>query len=81
MENNSQEKPAHKVSEKHRASNLKWDLENMRTVSCRLRKEDAELFKEYCAVNHTNPGAYLKNHIHEVLYKYCEEKYSNNKAK
>ena len=51
MDNNSQEKPARKVSEKHKASNQKWDLENMRSVSCRLRKEDAELFKQYCAEN------------------------------
>jgi hypothetical protein len=63
-----------KVSEKRKASNQKWDLENMRSISCRLRKEDAELFKEYCAENHTTPGAYLKNHIHEILDKYCEIK-------
>jgi hypothetical protein len=63
-----------KVSEKRKASNQKWDLENMRSISCRLRKEDAELFKEYCAENHTTPGAYLKNHIHTVLDKYCKDK-------
>lgn len=70
----TKEKPVRKVSDAHRASNLKWDLENMRSVSCRLRREDAELFKKYCAENNTTPGAYLKNHIHAILDKYCEEK-------
>ena len=52
----------------------------MRSVSCRLRKEDAELFKQYCAENHTTPGAYLKNHIHDILDKYCAEKEKQDKA-
>ena len=80
MDNNSQEKPTRKVSEKHKASNQKWDLENMRSVSCRLRKVDAELFKQYCAENHTTTGAYLKNHIHDILDKYCANKENRGKS-
>lgn len=64
------EKPVRKVSDAHRASNLKWDLENMRSVSYRLRREDAELFKQYCTEHGTTPGAYLKNHIHDILDEY-----------
>lgn len=81
MENNSQEKKERKVSEKHRAANLKWDLENMRTVSCRLRREEAEYFKQYCAENKTTPGAYLKNHIHDVLQKYYEEQQKKEQSR
>lgn len=74
LNKDAQKKPARKVSDAHRASNLKWDLENMRSVSCRLRREDAELFRKYCTENDTTPGAYLKNHIHDILDKYREEK-------
>ena len=62
------------VSESHKKGNLKWDRENMKSVSCRLRKDEAELFKEYCTANNTTPGAVLKNYIHELLDKY----YGNN---
>lgn len=70
MEKDTKESTVRKVSEKRKASNQKWDLENMRSVSCRLRREDAELFKQYCEEHNTTPGAYLKNHIHSVLEKY-----------
>lgn len=62
------------LSEKKKLSNRKWDKENMRTVSCRLRTEDAELFKEYCAENGTTPAQYLKRHIMDTLDKYYSEK-------
>lgn len=70
----NQGKNVGKVSAKRKAANQKWDLANMRSVSCRLRREDAELFRQYCTENNTTPGAYLKNHIHNILDKYSEEK-------
>ncbi len=57
------------VSEKQKAFARKWDKEHMRTVSCRLRTEDAELFKEYCEENNTTPAALIKNFIMETLKK------------
>ena len=73
MDKAKQGKNVGKVSEKRKAANRKWDLENMRSVSCRLRREDAELFRQYCTENNTTPGAYLKDHIHNILEKYCQE--------
>lgn len=61
-------------TEKKRQSQLKWDKDNMRSVSCRLRTSEAELFKEYCAANKTTPGAVLKNYVHKLLDEYCENK-------
>lgn len=58
------------VSEKKKLSNRKWDKENMRSVSCRLRTEDAELFKQYCSENGTTPAQFLKKFIMETLDKY-----------
>lgn len=60
------------LSEKKKLSNRKWDKENMKTVSCRLRTEDADLFKKYCDDNNITPAQYLKRHIQEIIDKYYE---------
>lgn len=61
------------VSEKQKQYARAWDRENMRTISCRLRTEDAEYFKDYCKAHKTNPAAVLKKYIFECLEKYSEE--------
>ncbi|MCH5194181.1 MAG: hypothetical protein J1F11_09485 [Oscillospiraceae bacterium] len=58
------------VSEKKKLSNRKWDKDNMRSVSCRLRTEDAEQFKEYCKENGTTPAHFLKEYIIKTLAEY-----------
>lgn len=62
------------VSEKKKLSNRKWDKENMKTVSCFIRREEADLFKKICTENGTTPAQYLKRHIAEVIEKYYEDK-------
>ena len=49
--------------ESHRARNLKWDRENMRTLSCRVRTEQAEVFKQYCTAHGTTAGELLKKYV------------------
>ena len=44
-----------------------WDRENMRTVSCRLRKEDAERFKQYAQYLGTTPHALLAEYVKKCL--------------
>lgn len=61
------------VSEKQKQYARAWDRENMRTLSCRLRTEDAEYFKEYCKAHNTNTAAVLKKYIFKCLEKYSEE--------
>ena len=61
------------VSEKKKQSNRKWDKDNMKKIACRLRKEDAELFANYCYDNGTTPAQYLKQHIMQVIDKYYEK--------
>ena len=39
------------VSEAHKKGNRKWDKENMTTLGCKVKKEEAELFK---AVSYTH---------------------------
>ncbi len=55
------------VSEKKKASNAKWDSANMATVGCRLRKEQAEAFREYCKVQGVTSNTALKNYVLECL--------------
>lgn len=57
------------VSRAKRASNNKWDKENMKLVTCKIRKEDAEAFKQYAEDNNTNPNALLRNYIYSCLRK------------
>lgn len=61
------------VSEKQKQYARKWDKENMRSVTCRLRREDAELFKEYCTAHNTTPAAILKKFVMERLDEYSAE--------
>ncbi len=35
------------VSEAHKRGNRKWDKENMTTLGCKVKKEEATAFKEY----------------------------------
>ena len=44
-----------------------WDKENMRTVSCRLRKEEAEEFKKYAEYLGTSTHALLSEYVRKCL--------------
>lgn len=57
------------VSKAKRASNNKWDKENMKIVACKIKKEDAELFKQYADNNNTTPNALLRNFIYNCIEK------------
>lgn len=56
--------------EAHRQNNLKWDKENMRAFSCRVRSYEALVFKEYCAANGTTPYKVLKNCVLRCIEEY-----------
>lgn len=60
-------------SERARQSRLAWDRENMRTLSCRVRTEEAEIFKQYCAAHETTAGELLKKYVGKCIYEYGEE--------
>lgn len=60
------------VSEKQKQYARKWDKENMRSVSCRMRTDEAEDFKKWCALNKTTPGAALKNYVWKCLEEYYQ---------
>jgi hypothetical protein len=49
------------ISEKKKASNAKWDKENMTSLAC------SEKFKEACTKAGTTPNAVLKQAVEEFL--------------
>lgn len=61
------------ITEKQKQMIRKWDRENMKTFSCRLRTDDANIFKEYCKSHNTTPGAVIKKYVTELIDQYCEE--------
>lgn len=56
-----------KVSESHKKGNRKWDAENMATLGCKVKKEQAERFKEYAQGKGTTANALLKNFVLETI--------------
>lgn len=56
-----------------RAANNKWDSENMRNVACKIKREDAEAFKDYAAAQNTTPNALLRGYIYKCIGKEQEE--------
>lgn len=61
------------VSEKQKQFAQAWDRENMRTLSCRVRTEEAEVFKQYCTEHGTTAGELLKKYVGKCIYEYGEE--------
>ena len=61
------------VSERQKIYNREWDRENMRTLSCRVRTKDYELFKLYCELNGTTPGKMIKTFVEKEIDSRYEE--------
>ena len=51
------------LSAAKKASNAKWDKANMATIGARLRRTQAEKFKEYCAGLGLAPNRVLQDFI------------------
>ena len=59
--------------EVHKRNNVKWDRENMRSLSCRVRTEQADIFKQYCADNNTTPGRIIKDYVLSLIDEYTKK--------
>lgn len=55
------------ISEKKKISNAKWDKENMSTLGCRVRKSDAEKFKQYAKEQGKTANTVLKEYVMECI--------------
>lgn len=57
------------IRESQKKAAQKWDKENMSTLACKVKKEEAEKFKAYCAANKTTVNTELKNYILRCIEK------------
>lgn len=55
------------VSEKKKATNYKWDRENMTTLGCRVRRDYAERIKAAALAAGTTPSAIMRRALDEFM--------------
>ena len=58
------------VSEKQKQYARKWDKNNMRTIATRVRTEEAEDFKAWCAMRGVSATSEVKRFVMSELEKY-----------
>ena len=58
------------VSEKQKGYARKWDKDNMRTLRTRVRTQDAEDFKAWCAMRGVSTTSEIKRFVMSELEKY-----------
>ena len=55
------------VSDAKKRANAKWDNENMSTLACKVKKEQADAFKEYCKEQGKTSNTVLKDYVLECI--------------
>ncbi len=51
------------IPESRKRANSKWDKENMTTLGCKIRKEQAADFKAYCEAQGKTSNTVLKDYV------------------
>ena len=69
---------SNKISAAKRRANDKWDRENMVTIACKLRKEDADAFREYARQNGKAVNTLLKSYVFRCIGKPESENIAEN---
>lgn len=71
------------VSEKQKGYARKWDKDNMRTLGTRVRTQDAEDFKAWCAMRGVSTTSEIKRFVMSELEKYnavMEKQHNGSKS-
>ena len=55
------------LTESRKKANAKWDAENMATLGCRVKREQAEKFKAYCADKGKTSNAVLREYVLDCI--------------
>ncbi len=55
------------VSESRRKANDKWDKENMTTLGCKVKREQAAKFKEYAQEQGKTANTVLKDYVLDCI--------------
>ena len=56
-----------KYTDAQRLSAEKWDAKNMKTIGCKIKKEDAERFQQYCDKQNRTVNSVLKDFIFQCI--------------
>lgn len=56
------------ISDKKKASNAKWNKENITTLGCSVKKEEAALFKQFCKDQGKTSNTVLKDFVLACIY-------------
>ena len=62
------------VSDAHRRGNAKWDKENMRVVSCKIRSEEHAAFKAYAEARGKTISSLLLEYVRSCIAEDMEQK-------
>ena len=55
------------LPESRKKANAKWDAETMATLGCRVKREQAEKFKAYCADKGKTSNAVLREYVLDCI--------------
>lgn len=55
------------MTDAQRRANQKWDRANNTVLSCKLRKDEAEAFKQACREDGTTPNAVFLSALREYM--------------
>lgn len=55
------------ITESRKRANAKWDKENMTTLGCKIKKEQAIAFKAYCERQGSTSNTILKEFVLECI--------------
>ena len=54
-------------SDAHKKASQKWDKENMTVLGCKVKKDQAAAFKEYCAGQGKTSNTVLKEYVLDCI--------------
>ena len=70
-----------KTPEAKRKANDKWDKENMTTLGCRVKKEEATAFKNFSAQQGKTANTILKEYVFKCIHESMEPEPTPSKPK
>ena len=68
------------ITENQLKAKREWDRTNLKTFSCRIKRDYAEYFLAYCKLHNTSPNQILKKCVFDCIKKYGEELEVQEKA-
>ena len=62
-----------KTPQSKRRANDKWDKENMATLGCKVKKEEAATFKEYAQQQGKTSNTVLREYVQSCISEYIKD--------